>query len=723
MGSPASLPQGMTQEDMWPAATAEGWKKPVLIHWQRTFDDALRVAKAKHQPILVAVNMDGEIASEHYAGIRYREPETATLMSAYACVVASVYRHTARDYDEQGRRVECPRFQTVTCGEHIEAERELYEKYFEGKRISPRHIVLGLDGKKPFDVYYSWDTATVFTTFHKGAEGWPKPLENFEPTLLDLVKSADVNDRLKLELTYKNGDRLVKQQILQSLESDHVVDQLEVLRSALFDLDVELARLARRALAQCRTDAALDLIAQTLQGPVDSSERQLLMQSVTRMAQTLPRARTLASIQNAVSAPSQRISTETPKGDPARAIADRVDQYAHAVATQPTAPNARMELAESFLARAQESLSKRQSTLLYKDAESTALEAERLGGKSARLDAVLAVTAAEFNHLDSARTRAVSAIEGGVLQLRAPIGEATAEQAEFLTAKSRTSILRLFAEARQTSIRRAFRAGESWPPEWLSDVVAAYSLLVKDPQTDAQLLADYYDFLCWLGVGSHARTLLSDSLRRFPDSPTLHERLRDRLLWEGGAEKLESAYAERLAQTNTTDSSTDRTTWFAGYASLIAAEHYRRHGKSDAALAAYTRSIGHYERDMALHQDSTDNSTHYVALAHAGCARLALERGDLDTALRELMTALKTRPNSAASADGLGFTPVATALMLKSAFTKAKDEARASQLQSVLDTLDPKLLEPPPSEQLVPETRGGRGRRGGATSQPASRPR
>jgi len=46
--------------------------------------------------------MDGEIASEHYAGIRYRNPDIAALYEPYVCVIASVYRHTPRDYDEQG---------------------------------------------------------------------------------------------------------------------------------------------------------------------------------------------------------------------------------------------------------------------------------------------------------------------------------------------------------------------------------------------------------------------------------------------------------------------------------------------------------------------------------------------------------------------------------------------------------------------------------------------
>ena len=182
---------------MWPAATAEGWAKPCLIPWQRGFDDALEVSKATGAPILVCVNMDGEIASEHFAGVRYRDPATATALERYVCVIASVYRHTPRDYDEQGQRVLCPRFGTVTCGEHIACEVELYEKYFEGKRISPRHIMLDLEGAKSYDVYYSWDTATVFTAFAKGVENLPPPTPRLRDgwTIADRVASADAADR------------------------------------------------------------------------------------------------------------------------------------------------------------------------------------------------------------------------------------------------------------------------------------------------------------------------------------------------------------------------------------------------------------------------------------------------------------------------------------------------------------------------------------------------
>lgn len=45
------------------------------------------------------------------------------------CVIASVYRHTPRDHDERGQRIPCPRFGSVTCGEHIAIEPLLFDKF------------------------------------------------------------------------------------------------------------------------------------------------------------------------------------------------------------------------------------------------------------------------------------------------------------------------------------------------------------------------------------------------------------------------------------------------------------------------------------------------------------------------------------------------------------------------------------------------------------------
>ncbi|MFH0947040.1 MAG: hypothetical protein V2A76_17760, partial [Planctomycetota bacterium] len=151
-----------SREQMWPAPTKDDWQKPCLIKWQRSYEDAVAESLATGKPILVCVNMDGEIASEHYAGVRYRQPEIAALYEPYVTVIASVYRHTPRDYDEQGCRILCPRFGSVTCGEHIAIEPGLFRKFMDEKRVAPRHIGVQPGNEESFDVYYAFDTDSVF---------------------------------------------------------------------------------------------------------------------------------------------------------------------------------------------------------------------------------------------------------------------------------------------------------------------------------------------------------------------------------------------------------------------------------------------------------------------------------------------------------------------------------------------------------------------------------
>lgn len=716
MGSPPSLAPGLTEEQMWPAADAETWAKPVLIRWQRTFDDALRTARAKNQPILVCVNMDGEIASEHFAGVRYRDPATAELMTRYACVIASVYRHTPRDYDEEGRRVECPRFQTVTCGEHIEAERELYEKYFEGKRISPRHIVLGLDEKETLDVYFSWDTATVMTTFRKGIEGWPAPKEHLEQSLDELTKSADVEDRERLEKMYLTGTRAERKAILESLRDRHVVDQQEVLRAAVFGLDLELATIGRRALAQCTTEGSLDLMAQALQIPMEESERAVLLAGVERMAKSSPRARTLASLQGGLGLKSahidaQSLAKEYDAGSDRRTL---LDERARTAAARPAEPMALLELAEALVARAQESSDRRYNSLLWQDAQAAAREAEKLGAKGPRVEAAVAVIAAELGELETARKRALVAVESGMLTSADP------NAAPPLTRASKARLLALFGDARQRAIRAAFRSGEKWPPQWLADLNTAYSILLRERLTGITPILEFYDFLRWVGATARASSILEEALVSFPDSPVVHERLREKLLWEGGAAALERGYAERVKATEVSGAGPSPVSWFAGYAMLVAAEHYRRRNELEPAERCYRHAMELYQRYETLFPEGGDSCDHFSALAHAALSRMAMERSKLEEATEEILAALKKRPDSAATPDGLSITPVATALMVKAALLKAGDEGRAEKVQGALDALDPKLLEAPPTEPANLGRGRGRVRSGQA---PASRPR
>ncbi len=713
MGSPPALPQGLTEQVMWPAASAEQWKQPCLIRWQRSFDDALRVARGEHRPVLVAVNMDGEIASEHWAGVRYRDPATAALMSRYACVVASVYRHTPRDHDETGQRIACPRFGTVTCGEHIEAERELYEKYFDGRRVAPRHLVVDLEGKEVYDVYFAWDTATIVTTFRKGVEGWPEPVQPPELSLLDRTQSPDVSDREAIETAYAAGDRETRRALLLKLADDHVVDQVELLRQAVFGLDLELARLGRRALASCDTDGALDVIAAALNVPLEDSERRMLLDAVDRLRATLPRARTLAAMHGGLALESRFIDAGALAREYEESAARGVDVIAReeGALARPADGAAHLALAEALLERAEETPEDRFTALLIDDARRALEAALGLGVEGARVEAVQALLADEDDDADAAQEHALRAIEGGLL------GEtkagALADASSALGVLSRSRVLRLFAHARQRAIRMAFRAGRDWPPEWLSDVNAAYATVAQGPLEDEMALVEHHDFLRWMGASARAREVLDAALERYPDSAQLHERLRWQLLFEGGPGALEREYEARLARAGA--EAPTQLAWFAGYASLVAAEHHRRQNEFEAAQASYERSVGLYGTSAERFPEDRDTCLHYQALARAGIARLLLERGDLAGAAREIVAALALRPDSAASADGLGITPVATSRMLLARLQDAGDAEGAALVQGALDALDPSLLEPPPSELPA---QAGRERPRGAPSGP-----
>jgi hypothetical protein len=692
LGSPAALPTGLSEEVVWPAATAEQWRKPCLVRWQRSFDDAVAVARARHMPLMVAVNMDGEIASEHFAGVRYREPETAEKLARYLCVIASVYRHTPRDHDPSGARVECPRFGTVTCGEHVEAERQLYERYFDGLRVAPRHIVLDLEGRETFDVYFAWDTQTVLTGFVRGAEGWPEPLGSPEPTLENLARSRDVADRELLERQWREGERATRVTILRALAGPAAADHVDLLRAAISGFDPEYARLARVALAQCETDPALDRMAEALAVPLEESERAQLLDAVRRLAGTLPRARTLAALHDGLRLEARALSLEPPED---RAAAYEASAQAlESLPERPRGPDELLDLAEALLVRAEDA-DARYVELFLQDARRYADEAERLGARGPRLDALVAAAASGLGERGLARERALAAVEAGLLDAEPGALE--------LAPAVRARVLGLFGAARQAHIRAAFRAGESWDPAWLADAIAAYAALARAPGVAEPTLLEHHDFLRWIGATIQAGAVLERALELFPDSASVHERLRERLLWEGGPELLERGYAERLQARGTEPGALD---WFAGYASFVAAEHLRRRGRFEPALEAYARSIAHYRARAGRLPEAADDADHYVALALAGRARVDMERGELAAAADALCAALALRPQSAGSQDGLGLTPLATARMLQARLTESGLGEGAARVQAAIDTLDAALLAPPQSE--VPRAARGR---------------
>ena len=99
------------------------------------------------------------------------------------------------------------------------------------------------------------------------------------------------------------------------------------------------------------------------------------------------------------------------------------------------------------------------------------------------MNAVLALSAYYAGDLADAYVRAAAAVKD------VPPGD---------TGWSSMAILSVFAQSRWESIKKAVKQKQDFPPEWLTDVHAAYSVLLKHPLgTDAQVLW-HYDLLDWL---------------------------------------------------------------------------------------------------------------------------------------------------------------------------------------------------------------------------------
>ena len=701
-----------SREATWWPPTAEEWRRPCLIRWQRTWEDAQALSKQTGKAILVCINMDGEIASEHYAGVRYRQPEIAELYDQYVCVIASVYRHTPRDHDEQGRRVVCPRFGSVTCGEHIAMEGHAYAQYLDGQRVAPRHIGVELEGAAPgtggaemFDVFYAWDTDSVFNSVRQGVANRvapERPPLPSDPSLPELLASPDSKRREEVEALWAQGDRELRRSLLEAALAQGGAAPVELLRLALSSGDAELAGLARRALAQAQSPGAADAIIDSLDLPMPASDRQALVEALERLGVDSPRARSIAQARSGLAAPAKvdvagwssalaaQSSYEAAAAEPLRA--ERLSRQDEILASS-DGP-AHVELAESLLALAEAEPDPQLARPLFLDAQRAAGRAEALGAKGARSNSVLALAALALGDTDEALRR----LDDGVGSVAAVPGSRGAME-----------MLELFAQSRQAAIARAVRAGESWPPQWLADVDAAYSVLVKHPRgTDRQALM-HYDFVNWFGADARAEQILEQSLARFPGSFDLHDRLRARLLRSRGVYGLEAEYEARLqalaAQPGATPASLAQLESLAGYASLVAAEFQRREGRADEAQAAYDRAIRHYERSLAGDPAALDPADHYVALALAGRARLAFERGEDARALDELLSCFAREPQAAATPDGLSVSAVDTARLLQGRLRQQGRQDLLAVLDTALAQLDPALLGRPAFERDQPAER------------------
>ncbi|MBK8978884.1 MAG: hypothetical protein IPM29_23535 [Planctomycetes bacterium] len=720
-GSPPALPQGMTEDQMWPVPTTADWAKPVLIQFQRTWADAVEVSRQTGKPILICINMDGEIASEHYAGIKYRDPEYAKLFDPYVCVIASVYRHTPRDHDEHGNRILCPRLGSVTCGEHIAIEPGLFERYMDGRRISPRHIMVELDGKETYDVYFAWDTQSVFDTIREGIDNraiTPPPYVRGDQSIVERVASRDIADRIAVEGAYREGDQAERRALLEAALQHPDAAPVDLLRLAVFGLDADLAAVARDALAKVDDTSAVDLVGEALGVPMDDGQRESLVQALERLAPSAPRARLLANVHRGLATESRSVDvarwSQAMSGGGTYAPPPDRNEIEARLAQREAAANgggspeqtaqAQLELAEASLALAvdpqtRESMrgdlrnGERYLRLMFEDARLQAQRAAAMGASGWRVESVLGLSAWYLGDGQDAYAHVIEAMQTMPAEPESWNAVAT---------------LALFAQARQEAIWDCLRNKTDWPREWMTDVNSAYAVLARHPLGTDQHAVTHYDFLDSLGAKGRAARVLQDGLERFPDSWKLHDRLRARILAVQGAAGLEPAYEAMLAKPG----ASPNLEWFAGLASIVTAEFDRRDGNQDAALAAYDRALTHYDRAIAANPDCRATADHYAALALAGKARIALQRDDLGGCLELILAALRRHPDATDDLDGLNISPAMTAKSLRATLAAGDHPDQLARLDAALAELDPQLLEVPEFERDLPDPRG-RPRRGG----------
>ena len=690
--------QRVGRETMWRPPTAEDWAKPVLIKFQRTWNDAVAVAKETGKPILICINMDGEIASEHYAGVRYRQPEIAELYKPYVCVIASVYRHNPRDHDDEGHRILCPRFGSVTCGEHISIEPTIYEKYCEGQRVAPRHIMVDLKGDEVYDVFYTDDSASVFDAIRDGPEEVPAPKPTIvrgDRPVLERVASRHTDDRKAVEEAYQKGDADLRRQLLEAAMQHADAAQLDLMRLAIFGLDVDLSRLARKALSETDEAGATQLISESMQVPMDATEREALIAALKRLGESSKLARWLAGVHEGLAARSEAVDpsgwagaadASTPVEAPtdAELLSAQAEYQAEAAAQNPEDPALRLKLANTNLdlaLRAREAypMSQRMARMvsehLYADARRVALEAEKLGASGWPVDSILALAAYYAGDLEEAYAKAETAMKD------LPKGDGTWRS---------MAVVSIFAESRWKGIKAAVKAKEKWPKEWLADLHAAYAVLQRHPLgTDGQVIW-HYEFLVWLGAEHRAGRVLRGGLERWPDSPALHEKLRKRLLKHRGPEFLEATYDRMLGQ----EDASDLLPWYAGVASVTTAEQHWRANRYEKALQAFARAIAYFHQVEEGERIIKEGVDHAVALARAGRARVAYIQGDDNLALEEVLASFQLSPASAGSRDGMGFTPGETGQVLLARLLGKGKMDLAKSLKAVLESLDPELLRP-----------------------------
>ena len=129
-----------------PVSPAKAALAETQVEWVASFPEALRLSRESKKPILVAFNMDQEIANDQMVKDVYRDRKFVEKSRKFICVIASIGKHDEVATDAGGS--ECSRFGKIGCADHKECEIRAREALLGGTDvIAPQHVVAASDGR------------------------------------------------------------------------------------------------------------------------------------------------------------------------------------------------------------------------------------------------------------------------------------------------------------------------------------------------------------------------------------------------------------------------------------------------------------------------------------------------------------------------------------------------------------------------------------------------
>ena len=675
--------QGRAQEWREYAVSEADKAGPCSIPWERSLDDALALARESGRPLLVAVCIDGEAASEVFAHKLYKDPEYIHLMQGFVPIVFSPFRHTERDHDESGTRVLCPRFGSVTCGEHAADEPEAYRRWFEGVRYSPRHIGITPDGETVlFDRYLDQDLGRV----RRALERHAAPNGSLEAGL----ERRDSVGRTAIETSYRDGSLTQRLSVLRAIPRSSI-EHAELLRMALASVDPNERYYGTAALAANAGPACVELLTQVLNEGRGGGFAPALQARLAALAEVDGPAargwRILRALDHTGELAPELNLTEWSRRLRLRAapadglegeeeVLARLEQLSEEIDRQPGSPELELEFAAQTLKLARARIAADLSPgFLFQDARGAAERALRAGAFPEEVAVVGAQAAYMSGDSEAALLLALDALPA----LRSTRAANAAPAA---------AVLEVLARARTQAIYDAEGATEEWPAEWLAQAHAAFSILDRHPDgSEAQAVA-HADLLAYLGARRWLGDQLERVLQRWPRSADLHARVRTQVIATRGALALEGYYDSRAA------ASLDPAAfaWFHAYATMMRAEEETRRGNGEAADAAYERALARFERSAALEPEFASSSASYSALALVAQARLCWD-AEPERAIGLVLAAFERAPECGEWKDGLGVTPIETLGRLRARIRKLDAPEWMERLRSGVEATAPAVWE------------------------------